>query len=572
MKIDAPKPVAAAFVGPKAPAGAEPGKAISPAMPPSASSPTPVAGSGVNPQVLVPGKLDPNDFQHALDGALALDPAAAWSVDSGTNSATFLSGNFTVEAPKGAVDATAADALATRFLGKYGGMFGVSNPSEQLKLVNTETDDLGMQHFKYQQQHKGLPVFGNEVIVHGRDDAITTVGGRLVPNIEAGTEARLDTKTAYEAARDALLGSPAVKELDGGFKPELGANTLGVYAPDGNEPRLAYELDVRNAEGAGTYRYYVDAENGSVLDNWSLLHDIAGPAKIETYDGKSTLTRPGTLVRSGDQAPTADAVANAAHDGARTVYDYFLGTHNRDSLDNRGMKLVSTVHHDKNLNNAFWDGRQMSYGDGDGKTFIPLAMGLDVIGHEMTHGVTEKTANLRYVRQSGALNESWSDVFGEAIEQWKEGKSTTPPPAPDWLIGEDVFTPTIQGDALRSMKAPGTSHPQDPQPDHMSRYKDITWDNGGVHVNSGIPNKAAYEAAQTIGTDKLGKIWYRALTNYLTAGSQFIDAANVTVQSASDIYGPTSAETQAVRDAWNSVGLMPAGSPPASAPPVAPTN
>jgi Zn-dependent metalloprotease len=222
------------------------------------------------------------------------------------------------------------------------------------------------------------------------------------------------------------------------------------------------------------------------------------------------------------------------------------------------MQMKSVVHFGSAYNNAYWDGEKMTYGDGDGKMFTPLSMALDVVGHEMAHGVTEHTAGLAYRNQSGALNESWSDVLGELIEQWAENRAgfgtTDAAKAADWLIGEDVFTPGTAGDALRSMKAPGTGYKGDPQPGHMKDYKKMTADNGGVHINSGIPNKAAYEAAIRIGGEKLAKIWYTALTDYLRPNSTFADAASATLAAATRLYGAGEV-SQAVTDAWMAVGI-----------------
>jgi Zn-dependent metalloprotease len=274
----------------------------------------------------------------------------------------------------------------------------------------------------------------------------------------------------------------------------------------------------------------------------------------------------GKLVRKEGQARTGDAAVDAAHDNAGLVHEFFSTVLGRNSLDNRGMQLKSVVHYGNAFNNAYWDGEKMTYGDGDGKMFKPLSLGLDVVGHEMSHGVIEHTANLRYRDQSGSLNESWSDVFGELIEQWAENRAgfgtTDAAKAADWLIGEDVFTPGTAGDALRSMKTPGTAYKGDPQPGHMKDFKKMTGNNGGVHVNSGIPNKAAYEAAIRIGGEKLAKIWYTALTDYLRPNSTFADAANATLTAATRLYGDGDV-SQAVRDAWMSVGLT--ASPKAAA-------
>jgi len=287
----------------------------------------------------------------------------------------------------------------------------------------------------------------------------------------------------------------------------------------------------------------------------------AGELKRSTYSAGNQELDPtdlGKLVRKEGQGPIGDDAADSAHDNAKIVFDFYKQVLGRDSIDGKGMELTSVTHYGRNFNNAFWDGEKMTYGDGDGKQFAPFSKALDVVGHEMSHGVTERSADLRYRGQSGALNESWSDVMGELIEQWHEQPATFPSAegakSAAWLIGEDVFTPGTPGDALRSMKAPGTAYKGDPQPGHMQQYKEMTQDNGGVHINSGIPNKAAYEAAVRIGGEKTAKIWYRALTDYLSPTAQFEDAAHATITAAQDLF-KDGAETQAVRDAWAAVGI-----------------
>ena len=299
---------------------------------------------------------------------------------------------------------------------------------------------------------------------------------------------------------------------------------------------------------------------GTVGTASMITPSLATPNRA-TYDaGNSEFPKGGLgkLARAEGQGATGDAAIDAAHDNAGLVHEFYAKVLGRDSIDGRGMQMKSVVHYGSAFNNAYWDGEKMTYGDGDGKMFKPLSMGLDVVGHEMTHGVTEHTAGLRYRSQSGALNESWSDVFGELIEQWAENRegfgTTDAAKGADWLIGEDVFTPGTPGDALRSMKTPGSAYKGDPQPGHMKDYKNMTGDNGGVHVNSGIPNKAAYEAAIRIGGEKLAKIWYTALTDYLKPTSSFVDAASATLAAAKQLYGAGDV-SQAVMDAWTSVGI-----------------
>ncbi|MEO6866664.1 MAG: M4 family metallopeptidase [Gaiellales bacterium] len=287
----------------------------------------------------------------------------------------------------------------------------------------------------------------------------------------------------------------------------------------------------------------------------------AGGANRATYDAESSESPKGglgKLVRDEGAAATGDAAVDAAHDNAGLVHEFFSTVLGRDSIDDRGMQIKSVVHYGTKFNNAYWDGRKMTYGDGDGTMFAPLSGALDVVAHEISHGITEHTAGLAYRNQSGALNESWSDVFGELVEQWAENRkgfgTVDAAKAADWLIGEDVFTPGTPGDALRSMKTPGTAYKSDPQPGHMRDYKQMTGDNGGVHINSGIPNKAAYEAGVRIGGEKLAKIWYTALTDYLKPTASFDDAAAATLAAASKLYGD-GAESQAIIDAWKAVGI-----------------
>ena len=223
------------------------------------------------------------------------------------------------------------------------------------------------------------------------------------------------------------------------------------------------------------------------------------------------------------------------------------------------MRLDSSVHYGSGYDNAFWNGSQMVYGDGDGKLFHRFTLSVDVIGHELTHGVTAHEANLEYQDQPGALNESISDVFGSLVKQ--RGLGQTAGDA-DWLIGEGLFTKRVSGRALRSLEAPGTAYDdpvlgKDPQPGHMSDYVETSDDDGGVHINSGIPNHAFYLAATAIGGfawEKAGRIWYVALRDRLRHGSDFAEAARLTAAVAADLFGPSSPEAEAVIAAWDTVG------------------
>lgn len=287
----------------------------------------------------------------------------------------------------------------------------------------------------------------------------------------------------------------------------------------------------------------------------------AGTKRRTVFDAKNSQELPGTLARSEGDAPTGDVAVDEAYDGAGATYDLYEQVFERNSIDDRGLRLDSTVHFGQKYDNAFWNGSQMVYGDGDGELFQRFTIAIDVIGHELTHGVTQYEANLIYYGESGALNESFSDVFGSLVKQ--RVKNQTADQA-DWLIGEGLLTPNVKGVALRSMKAPGTAYDdpvlgKDPQPAfYQDRYRGND-DNGGVHINSGIPNYAFYLAATEIGGyawEKAGKIWYVGLRDRLRARADFKRAANTLIKVAGELYGEASKEQTAVRNAWTTVGVL----------------
>ncbi len=277
------------------------------------------------------------------------------------------------------------------------------------------------------------------------------------------------------------------------------------------------------------------------------------------YTAATTSNLPGTLARSEGQGASNDVAINEAYDGLGATFDLYNAVYGRNSIDDNGMNLIATVHYGDKYNNAFWNGAQMVFGDGDGTIFNRFTIAIDVMGHELTHGVTAATAGLEYHDQPGALNESISDVFGSLVKQRSLGQSAA---QGDWLIGAGLLASGIHGVALRSMKAPGTAYDdsvlgKDPQPDHMSRYDNRTSDNGGVHINSGIPNKAFYLAAIALGGnawDAAGQIWYRTLRDTrLTKTAQFQDFANLTADNAAVLYD--AAARDKVVQAWAAVGI-----------------
>jgi len=285
----------------------------------------------------------------------------------------------------------------------------------------------------------------------------------------------------------------------------------------------------------------------------------AGGLRRTIDDEKGSETLPGATVRTEGQAPTSDVEVNEAYDGLGATYTFYSEVFARDSVDDHGLPLIASVHYGDHYDNAFWNGDQMVFGDGDGELFSRFTIALDVIGHELTHGVTQYTAGLAYLNQAGALNESVSDVFGSMVKQYKLGQKAEDA---DWLIGAGLLAPGVQGVALRSMKAPGTAYDdptlgKDDQPGRMSGYVHTTSDNGGVHTNSGIPNHAFYLAAIALGGhswEKAGKIWYEVLTSgQLRSSATFAQFAALTVAQARVLFGTT--EVQAVRDAWRQVGI-----------------
>ncbi|MFJ9391621.1 M4 family metallopeptidase [Nocardioides sp. NPDC101246] len=279
------------------------------------------------------------------------------------------------------------------------------------------------------------------------------------------------------------------------------------------------------------------------------------------YTANNGTDLPGEKVRAAGDPESGDESADEAATGITGSLALFEEVYGRDSYDGRGIEVVMTVHYDRDYANAFWDGTQLVFGDGDGEIFQRFTKAVDVIGHELSHAVTEHTAGLVYQGQPGALNESMSDVFGSCLKQRLLGQSAD---EADWIIGAGLFTESVQGVGLRNMLEPGTAYDdptlgKDPQPAHMDDIYDGTDDNGGVHINSGIPNRAFALAAKAIGGnsgDGAGKIWYAALTNgAVTTDTDFAGFAAATVAEAGD-------QAEAVTTAWSEVGVtLSSGSP-----------
>jgi Zn-dependent metalloprotease len=280
---------------------------------------------------------------------------------------------------------------------------------------------------------------------------------------------------------------------------------------------------------------------------------VGGTVQRTIYDqGNKQDQTPGQVARAEGQDPVSDDAVNQAYDGLGATYTYYWDNFKRDSIDGQGLPLLGLVHFGRKYDNAFWDNAgHMFFGDGDGQMLTQTTAGIDVIGHELTHGVTQHEANLVYSGQSGALNESISDVFGIQVKQKALGQNVE---SSDWLIGADVVGPLLQP-ALRSMKEPGTANPHDDQPSTMKGYVD----GGDVHTNSGIPNRAFYVVASTLGGNSwevAGPIWYDALCDQrLREDASFRDFAVLTVSHARQRYGAQSTEVQAVEAGWDAVEL-----------------
>lgn len=340
-------------------------------------------------------------------------------------------------------------------------------------------------------------------------------------------------------------------------------------------PYLLREIAQRGspAQRASAQRAIIAAEQvrsqrRTIQANSAPMEAVSAAGKQRyVYDAKQSSVLPGILVRKEGAPAVSDPAVNEAYDGSGTTYDLYYAIYGRNSLDNNGLKLDSSVHYQKGYDNAFWDGQQMVYGDGDEdlpapeRLFNRFTIAIDVIGHELTHGVTQFAANLDYSGQPGALNESISDVFGSLVKQYQLKQTAG---QADWLIGQGLFTSNVKGVALRSMKAPGTAYDdpvlgKDPQPGNMKDYVNTVEDNGGVHINSGIPNHAFYVTSINIGGyawDKAGLIWYKTLTEKLSNQTNFQNAADLTYAAAGELFGTNSLEQNAVKAGWAEVGII----------------
>lgn len=449
----------------------------------------------------------------------------------------------------------------------------ITNQYENYKVSDVQKDDLGYTHYTLNPEFYGtlaanqeikihVDETGKVVLVNGETDATSTKPENTISLSKESAIANAYSALNFKPEETDNLGNDVVKKAD----IEL----------DEKQNKLVYNIEMITVNPAiGHWQIKVDAQNGQVVEKLDLIEGVAatgtgtgvlgdskdininsltkgysledlthkGKIIAYNYDNKTATTSlyldEDTTFDSANQAAGVDANYYAAK-----VYDYYKDTHGRESYNNKGSNIISLTHVNtfnghSNVNNAAWVGDKMIYNDGDGKVFTGLSGAKDVVAHEITHGVTQNSAKLEYYGQSGALNESFSDIFGYFVDN------------DDWLMGEDVYTPKIAGDALRSMSEP-TKYGQ---PDHMKKYLVTQGDNGGVHTNSGIPNKAGYNTITAIGQEKAEKIYYRALTKYLTSKSDFQDAKRALYQSALDLYEDDETVASSVWNSWESVGV-----------------
>lgn len=496
-----------------------------------------------------------------------------------------------------------------QFISNSKTLFRLNDMSDELVLKKVSTDNIGTTHAKLQQTYKGIPVWGSELILHSdASNTIVEINGRFTPDLKINIAPNISANNALNIALEDI--GPAeyrwqnieqeniIKTV---FKnnsktwrpiPELAIAPIGGDYEKGDY-QLVWKMTIAvDGEKIGNYEYFVDAKNGKIINKYNSMPHANGISNyngtvsfstkyvsstyqlfdetrsIKTYTANNSTSSPGNIVIDSDNYWDQNNSAVDVHWGTAKVYDYYLNIFSRNSFDNNGAEIISTVDYRfycgsgcTTTNNAGWNGSQMLYGNGDGTAYSPLTT-IDICGHELTHAVTQNEANLSYQYESGALNEALSDIFGTSIEFY-----STPNKA-NWLIGEECYTPGTGGDALRYMNNPNSGG----QPD---TYLGTNWysgsgDNGGVHTNSGVLNYAFYlmtvggsgtNDANTsfdvtgIGITKTQAIAYRALTTYLTSSSNYAAARTSFLSATSDLYGSTSSEYQTVSDAFGAVGI-----------------
>ncbi len=500
---------------------------------------------------------------------------------------------------------------------KQNGGFGIDNTNEALSLnavlkdlpslfnwdvnttlkqVNSSTDNNGIQHVKYQQFYKNIKVNGGEWLLHVQNGIVLFGNGRIYPSKDIAVTTKVTTEAATKLAEEYVykhIQEHHISNLGAINRASIIEKVIDFSFGESLVPNLVYTIEVRPTD-LHHFKVWINANRGEIIKTLDLLCSIDGPKtatakdlnnqtrNIKTYQKGSTyylIDATKSMYNAGQSSLPDDPVgaiwtinANntaatsfshvasnnntwsdkssvSAHYNAGLAFDYFKNTHSRNSINGSGGTIISVVNvadqGGGSLENAYWNGQAMFYGNG-GSAFKPLAGALDVAGHELTHGVVSNSANLEYEGQSGAINESMADIFGAMIDR------------DDWKMGEDITnTSYIKTGALRDLQNPhnGGNSLSDAgyQPAKMGEYYTGSQDNYGVHINSGIVNKAYYLIATDISKTKAEKIYYRALTVYLTSKSQFLDLRYAVEKSADDLYGES--EVSAVKTAFDAVEI-----------------
>jgi len=448
------------------------------------------------------------------------------------------------------------ESAALAYLSACGTLFGLRDAATELTVTRNTPIDGVRRAVRLQQRHQGIPVLGGELIVHlDNNNDVLSVAGETVPSMALSTSPAIDAAAAARTARDLVASTYSIQPSAlSTSAPELWVYAPSLISPRPARPSLVWRLEVVHQQVPPVReQVLVDAQQGTVALNFNQIETLRNR---QTYNLGNTTTLPGTLV-CNEANPTCsggDADAVAAHQYAGDTYNFYFSNFGRDSLNNAGMTLTSSVHYGPvGYRNAFWNGQQMAYGDG-------FSLADDVVGHELTHGVTSYTSGLLYYYQSGAINESFSDVFGEFIDLGNGSGTDTA--GVRWLLGEDV----PGGGAIRNMQNP----PAFGNPDKMTSpyYYTGSGDNGGVHYNSGINNKAAYlmvdggtfngQTIAGLGIPKTARIYYEVETAFLTSGSDYGDLHEGLFQACTNLIGTlgiTSNDCQQVRNATLAVEM-----------------
>ena len=453
------------------------------------------------------------------------------------------------------------------------------------------TDAEGLTQVRYQQYVGEAAVYGGQITTLSRDGERVAVTGSYYPNLDPTDEVRTTPADARALAEREEPGTGGRKNVTLFIDPKDGSRFYEVDSRDFDRRRV-YHIDAQTGKKIKEYDAIQEAQETASdpgvgvkgdtksIDttlSGSVVQLVSGDGRQRTFDAKNRQKIPGTLFSDTDNNWTAPGRTSPgqpagvdAHYYSNVTDDFYRAVFGRNSLDDRGMTMVSTAHYGRNYNNAFWNGSQMVYGDGDGTTgFRELSGGLDVVSHELTHGVTDFTSNLVYQNESGALNEAFSDMMGNSAEFYAQAGALDPAARPDWQIGEDVYLGATAAPGFRNMADPA----EDGDPDHYSERYTGTNDNGGVHTNSGIPNHAYYllvnggknagearghnhagPTVTAIGLSDAQQIFYKAFTG-LPSTATMAQSRQATESIASGLYGPTSQQRTSTSAAWEAVGV-----------------